>query len=78
MVVLAVKSRDPEVKPCCPAMYYPAEVDISGNQREVARNHQSEESDSVKLRDSSKAYSFGVRVFWHSGTRTIELRFPAQ
>lgn len=53
-------------------------IGILGHNVEVARNHQTEESGSVELRDGLKAYSFSERIFWHFDTRTIESRFPAR
>lgn len=52
--MLAVESKDPEGELYCPACITLrfVEVDILGHQREVARSHQSEESDSMELRDS--------------------------
>jgi len=52
-------------------------TDISRHNAEVVRNHQTEESGSVELRNAVKAYSFSERIFWHFDTRTIESHFPA-
>lgn len=51
---------------------------VLGHNMEVARNHQTEESGSVELRNSLKPYSFSERIFWHFDTRTIESHFPAR